>query len=76
MFDLLVRRAQPARCSFMDKSSGKTTKLKAQNQWRSSHGPWHLSRTYATQLAMSNEWLEQQGLVSVKDLWVSFNYPR
>jgi RNA-directed DNA polymerase len=43
---------------------------------RSSHGPWHLSRTYATQLAMSNEWLAQQGLISVKDLWVSFAYPR
>jgi len=33
---------------------------------RSSHGPWHLSRTYATQLAMSNDWLAQQGLVSFK----------
>jgi len=43
---------------------------------RSSHGPWHLSRTYATQLAMSNEWLAQQGLISVKDLWVSFAHPR
>lgn len=43
---------------------------------RSSRGPWHLARTEATQLAMSNKWLEQQGLVSVKDLWVSFNYPR
>lgn len=43
---------------------------------RSSHGPWHLSRTYATQLAMSNEWLAQQGLLSFKDLWISFAYPR
>lgn len=43
---------------------------------RSSRGPWHLARTEATQLAMSNRWLAQQGLVSVKDLWVSFNYPR
>jgi RNA-directed DNA polymerase len=42
---------------------------------RSSRGPWHLARTEATKLAMSNKWLEQQGLVSVKDLWVSFNYP-
>ena len=43
---------------------------------RSSRGPWHLARTKATQLAMSNEWLAQQGLVSVKDLWVSFAHPR
>ena len=43
---------------------------------RSSHGPWHLSRTYATQLAMSNEWLEQQGLVSFKDLWIALAHPR
>lgn len=43
---------------------------------RSSHGPWHLARTYATQLAMSNDWLAQQGLISFKDLWISLAYPR
>ena len=43
---------------------------------RSSRGPWHLARTEATQLAMTNGWLAQQGLVSVKDLWISFTYPR
>jgi hypothetical protein len=43
---------------------------------RNSRGPWHLARTEATQLAMSNGRLAQKGLVSVKDLWVSFNYPR
>lgn len=51
-------------------------KRQAVSTGRSSHGPWHLSRTYATQLAMSNEWLSQQGLISFKDLWVSFAYPR
>jgi len=25
---------------------------------------------------MSNDWLAQQGLISFKDLWVSFAYPR
>jgi len=25
---------------------------------------------------MSNEWLAQQDLISFKDLWVSFAYPR
>jgi RNA-directed DNA polymerase len=42
----------------------------------SSHGPWHLARTEATQLAMSNRWLAQQGLVSFKDLWVALAHPR
>jgi RNA-directed DNA polymerase len=51
-------------------------KKQAVSTGRSSHGPWHLSRTYATQLAMSNEWLSRQGLISFKDLWASFAYPR
>ena len=38
-------------------------------------GPWRLSRTLATQTGMTNEWLAKQGLLSVKDLWVSIHYP-
>ena len=38
-------------------------------------GPWHLSRTYATQLAMNDKWLEEQGLVSIKQMWVDIHYP-
>jgi RNA-directed DNA polymerase len=38
---------------------------------RSSHGPWHLSRTSATKLAMPNDWLAQQGSDSFKVLWIS-----
>ena len=38
-------------------------------------GPWHLSRTLATQSGMTNEWLKNQGLVSVKDLWVNIHFP-
>ena len=37
-------------------------------------GPWKLSRTLATQSGMTNEWLKIQGLLSVKDLWVSIHY--
>jgi hypothetical protein len=33
-------------------------------------GPWRLSRTLATQTGMTNQWLKDQGLVSVKELWV------
>lgn len=36
----------------------------------SSKSYWHLSRTKATQMAMSNEWLKAQGLISVRDLWM------
>lgn len=38
-------------------------------------GPWHLSRTLATQSGMTNEWLKDQGLVSVKEQWVKIHYP-
>ena len=38
-------------------------------------GPWHLARTLATQTGMSNQWLKNQGLVSVKELWVNIHYP-
>jgi RNA-directed DNA polymerase len=33
-------------------------------------GYWRLSRTLATQTGMTNEWLEQQGLLSIRDLWM------
>lgn len=36
----------------------------------SSKGPWHLSRTLATQTGMTNDWLKRQGLISVRDLWL------
>jgi RNA-directed DNA polymerase len=38
-------------------------------------GPWHLSRTLATQTGMTNQWLKDQGLLSVKELWVNIHYP-
>ena len=38
-------------------------------------GPWHLSRTLATQTGMTNKWLEDHGLISVKELWVNIHYP-
>ena len=38
-------------------------------------GPWHLSRTMATHSAMTNKWLSEQGLISVKQLWVRIHYP-
>ncbi len=33
-------------------------------------GDWHLARTLATQTGMTNQWLAQQGLLSIRDLWL------
>ena len=33
-------------------------------------GYWHLARTLATQVGMTNEWLRQQGLISIRGLWM------
>jgi RNA-directed DNA polymerase len=39
-------------------------------------GPWHLSRTLATQTGMTNQWLtETLSLVSIRALWISLHYP-
>jgi RNA-directed DNA polymerase len=31
---------------------------------------WHLSRTLATQTGMTNAWLDSQGLISIRHLWL------
>ena len=36
----------------------------------SNKGYWHLSKTLATQTGMTSEWLTQQGLLSIRDLWM------
>jgi RNA-directed DNA polymerase len=36
----------------------------------SSKSYWHLSRTLATQTGMTNAWLQNQGLIQVRDLWL------
>ena len=38
-------------------------------------GPWNLSRTLATQVGMTNTWLKNQGLLSIKEMWVNIHYP-
>jgi RNA-directed DNA polymerase len=38
-------------------------------------GPWKCARTLATQTGMTNQWLMDQGLLSVKELWVKIHYP-
>ena len=38
-------------------------------------GLWHLSRTMAAQAGITNKWLSEQGLISVKEQWVKIHYP-
>lgn len=38
-------------------------------------GPYRLAKTLAAQSGMTNKWLKDQGLLSVKELWVSIHYP-
>ncbi|MDA1273311.1 MAG: group II intron reverse transcriptase/maturase [Verrucomicrobia bacterium] len=38
-------------------------------------GYWRLSRTLATNSGMTNRWLEEQGLVSIRELWIRIHYP-
>ena len=41
----------------------------------SSKGYYRLAKTKAVQIALNNEWLKSEGLVSLKDRWSSFHYP-
>ena len=52
-----------------------TSKRQAIMTALSRRGPWHLSRTMATQTGMTNKWISEQGLISVKDQWVKIHYP-
>jgi RNA-directed DNA polymerase len=38
-------------------------------------GPWAMARRLAAQHGMTNKWLKDQGLISVKELWVKTHYP-
>lgn len=47
-----------------------TTKWHAIRTGLSSKSYWHLSRTLATQTGMTNDWLQSQGLISMRDIWM------
>jgi len=34
-----------------------------------------MARRLAAQSGMTNQWLKEQGLISVKELWVKIHYP-
>ena len=52
-----------------------TSKRQAIMTSLSRRGPWHLSRIMAAQSGMTNKWLSEQGLISVKEQWVKIHYP-
>ena len=39
-----------------------------------SNGPCRSSKTIGTNIAISNEFLAKQGLISLKDLWINIHY--
>jgi RNA-directed DNA polymerase len=47
-----------------------TSRCHAISTGLSRKGYWRLSRTLATHTGMTNEWLAQQGLLSIRDLWM------
>ena len=51
-------------------------RIKAASIGASSKGYYRLSRTYAVQLGLSDKYLAEIGLVSMKDLWVKFHHHR
>jgi len=38
-------------------------------------GYWHLAKTYATNCGLSKEYLQNQGLVPIRTLWIGIHYP-
>ena len=38
-------------------------------------GYWHLAKTYATNCGLSKDYLMDQGLVSLRALWIGIYYP-
>ena len=38
-------------------------------------GYWHLAKTFATNCGLSKEYLHDQGLVSLRTLWIGIHYP-
>ncbi len=40
----------------------------------SSKGYYRLTKTKAVQIALNNNWLKSQGLVSIEEQWVKFHY--
>ena len=42
---------------------------------RSRKGPWRMSQNSLVRIAMTNEWLDQQGVPSIAKQWINIRYP-
>jgi len=47
--------------------------VRPEGQTGSRKGYWKLSRTLATNMGLGNAWLEEQGLISLKEQWSKSN---
>jgi len=36
------------------------------------HGNWHMAKTIASGIGLTNQWLQDQALISLKPLWAQF----
>jgi hypothetical protein len=43
---------------------------------KSRKGPWHMAKTIASGVGMTNDWLASQGVLSLKTLWAELAYLR
>lgn len=42
---------------------------------RSRKGPWRMSQNSLVRVAMTNQWLDQQGVPSIENQWINTRYP-
>ena len=42
---------------------------------RSRKGCWRMSTNSIVQAALTNEWLDQQGVPNLQNLWIAYHYP-
>ncbi|MFN5918553.1 MAG: hypothetical protein ACK41S_11145 [Planctomycetota bacterium] len=43
---------------------------------KSRKGPWHMAKTIASGVGMTNDWLASQGVLSLKTLWAELAHLR
>jgi hypothetical protein len=42
---------------------------------RSRKGYWRMSANSLVQVALNDEWLKENGVPYIKDLWIAYKYP-
>ena len=54
----------------------KVPRRQAIRHGKSRKGPWHMTKTIASGVGMTNSWLAEQGVLSLKSLWAEFVHLR